>query len=420
MKIAGYDVPPQIIFGVPAEAGHDGLVPHRHPARRFAVEPRPGRPAERGCSPDDPAPRPARPDRMALRRSRPLRRRALPTLVIVSLALAVLAACSGSTAADPPRGHIGPDGPWPTARSVTARRLADRPRATQLDVALVPAERCRLAARRALPLRSPSPTAPGAACRSRSTSRSARPTRPLSATEAPVELDPAVDRREPVTFYSTSLFVPAGGDAAEDVAVTPAQWFADRGRFDVTASIDGDAGRRRRWSFDVGRARRSSSRGSTTSPPRPGSTTTVPEAECGQFSNGAGVGRRRRRRGPRPARHPARRPGAAVRQRRRRAVRRRGRSHGASPSSDANGVGFADYDNDGDADLVHRRATAPTCCCANDGDGRFTDVSAAAGIGDDDRRGMNASWGDFDGDGVPRPLRHQLHALHRRVERPRR
>ena len=66
--------------------------------------------------------------------------------------------------------------------------------------------------------------------------------------------------------------------------------------------------------------------------------------------------------------------------------------------TDANGAAFADYDNDGDADLIVVRDGSDQLF-RNDGDGRFGDVSVAAGIGDDGWRGMNASWGDFDNDG---------------------
>ncbi len=66
--------------------------------------------------------------------------------------------------------------------------------------------------------------------------------------------------------------------------------------------------------------------------------------------------------------------------------------------TDANGAAFADYDNDGDADLIVVR-DGSDLLFRNEGDGRFGDVSVAAGIGDDGYRGMNASWGDFDNDG---------------------
>ena len=96
------------------------------------------------------------------------------------------------------------------------------------------------------------------------------------------------------------------------------------------------------------------------------------------------------------------------------------------------GCGFADYDRDGDLDLFVSRyvkidlANLPefgkgkTCTyrgiavqCGprglpgetdllfrNDGNGRFTEVAAKAGVGDPDERfGMGVAWVDFDGDG---------------------
>jgi enediyne biosynthesis protein E4 len=63
------------------------------------------------------------------------------------------------------------------------------------------------------------------------------------------------------------------------------------------------------------------------------------------------------------------------------------------------GVGavFADYDNDGDQDLyvVNREANR---LYDNDGAGFFTDVTARAGVGDENV-GPSASFGDYDGDG---------------------
>ena len=64
---------------------------------------------------------------------------------------------------------------------------------------------------------------------------------------------------------------------------------------------------------------------------------------------------------------------------------------------DAVGAAFADYDNDGHADLyVARKGT--DVLFRNDGAGRFTDVTRAAGIADDSP-GAGVSWGDYDNDG---------------------
>jgi enediyne biosynthesis protein E4 len=60
------------------------------------------------------------------------------------------------------------------------------------------------------------------------------------------------------------------------------------------------------------------------------------------------------------------------------------------------GASFADYDNDGRADLYIVRIGSDVLL-HNDGAG-FTDVTARAGIADEDL-GSSASWGDFDDDG---------------------
>ena len=74
----------------------------------------------------------------------------------------------------------------------------------------------------------------------------------------------------------------------------------------------------------------------------------------------------------------------------------------AAPVNDANnGVGTAwgDYDNDGDLDLYLTNFTSvANKLFQNNGSGTFTEVGAAAGV-DDSGSGQGASWGDYDNDG---------------------
>lgn len=58
---------------------------------------------------------------------------------------------------------------------------------------------------------------------------------------------------------------------------------------------------------------------------------------------------------------------------------------------------FADYDNDSDQDL-YVVADGPNRLYENDGNGRFTDVGESAGVAEPGP-GSSASWGDYDGDG---------------------
>jgi ASPIC and UnbV/FG-GAP-like repeat len=59
---------------------------------------------------------------------------------------------------------------------------------------------------------------------------------------------------------------------------------------------------------------------------------------------------------------------------------------------------FADYDNDGHKDLFVSRTFRPNQLFHNNGDGTFTDVTKQAGIGADCCTTV-ASWADYDGDG---------------------
>ena len=211
----------------------------------------------------------------------------------------------------------------------------------------------------------------------------------------PVEVVLAPPSGGDVSFYATTLFAPAGDEVTEDGRVTPSQWFAERGRYTVAVNAFGHA---------AGDAVEFGVAAPTVIVPvfedvtgPAGVTTSVPEATCGRFSNGAAWG-------DVDADDDADlfvtrlddstllfiNDGAG-------AFVDESEERGLS-ITDANGAAFADYDNDGDVDLIVVR-DASDLLFRNDGDGRFSDVSAAAGIADDGYRGMNASWGDFDNDG---------------------
>ncbi len=62
------------------------------------------------------------------------------------------------------------------------------------------------------------------------------------------------------------------------------------------------------------------------------------------------------------------------------------------------GAAWGDYDQDGDLDL-YLTCYGPNVLYRNDGDGTFTDVTQAAGVGDD-RFGAGCVWADYDRDGL--------------------
>jgi hypothetical protein len=67
------------------------------------------------------------------------------------------------------------------------------------------------------------------------------------------------------------------------------------------------------------------------------------------------------------------------------------------------GVAWCDYDGDNLLDAFCSNVFGPGYLLRNDGDGTFTDVSAAAGMsgGALNDQAQSASWGDFDNDGWP-------------------
>jgi enediyne biosynthesis protein E4 len=215
-----------------------------------------------------------------------------------------------------------------------------------------------------------------------------------------VSIDAALELTAPdgttVPFNTAALFVPHEGEVSQDVAVTPAQWFAGRGRYELSASITEPAPAEASLSFEV------------TDPAvvvpvfedvtaEAGLTTTVPEAQCGQFANGAAWGDVD---GDGDLDLVVTRLGDPVQLFVNDGAGRfadEASARGVSMSG-ANGASFADYDNDGDADLV-LVGDGPDVLLRNDGRGRFTDVSEPAGIADPGYRGISASWGDLDADG---------------------
>lgn len=75
--------------------------------------------------------------------------------------------------------------------------------------------------------------------------------------------------------------------------------------------------------------------------------------------------------------------------------------HGPLPGIPArlfNGVSFCDYDRDGDMDIMLSAYAAQATLLRNNGEWRFTDVTAVAGVGNYGA-GQGMSWGDYNGDG---------------------
>lgn len=76
----------------------------------------------------------------------------------------------------------------------------------------------------------------------------------------------------------------------------------------------------------------------------------------------------------------------------------RSESSGIPPSPMARGVSAGDYDSDGDLDVYLSQWLAPNILLRNDGDFTFTDVTDMAGVGGVGH-GAGTAWADFDGDG---------------------
>jgi hypothetical protein len=216
----------------------------------------------------------------------------------------------------------------------------------------------------------------------------------------PVDLSlvsPAGDR---VAFHRTSLFVPFGESVQESTEATTSRWYADAGSFEAVAEVTDAALGVVPFShaFVVEPTARLVPMFEDVTE-QAGLLTEVPEPECGQFANGAawgdvdGDGRQDllvTRLGDPVQLFVNAGDGTFSDETAERGV----------AVSGANGAAFADYDNDGDADLA-LVGDGPDVLLENDGTGHFRDVTPTAGTaGDGSSRGMSASWGDFDGDGL--------------------
>jgi enediyne biosynthesis protein E4 len=217
---------------------------------------------------------------------------------------------------------------------------------------------------------------------------------------APVDVSLVSPDGTRLPFYRTSLFVPFGQSVSESLEVTTSRWYTDTGDFEVIAEITDPAlaGAPASHPFTVEPTNRQFPIFEDVTE-RAGLDTDVPVPTCGQFSNGAawadvdGDGWQDllvTRLGDRVQLFVNRGDGTFADESASRGV----------VASGANGAAFADYDNDGDADLA-LVGDGPDRLLQNDGTGLYVDVSATAGVaGDPASRGMSATWGDFDGDGL--------------------
>ena len=63
------------------------------------------------------------------------------------------------------------------------------------------------------------------------------------------------------------------------------------------------------------------------------------------------------------------------------------------------GVAAGDYNGDGHLDLYVTNSVGPNALFRNNGDGSFTDLAASAGVDDPDATGYGVGWADYDNDG---------------------
>jgi hypothetical protein len=221
--------------------------------------------------------------------------------------------------------------------------------------------------------------------------------RSVSATVELTLVSPAGTR---VAFHRATLFVPFGDAAAESTTVTTARWTGEVGEFGVDATITEPASVAPpdALTFDVGPTSRVVPVFEDVTE-RVGLVTEVPEPTCGQFANGAAWGDVDGDALPDLVLTRLGEPAQVFVSDADGTFTEESSARGVDVSG-ANGASFADYDRDGDADLV-LVGDGPDVLLRNDGTGHFDDVSGVAGIaGDPAHRGTSAAWGDYDRDGL--------------------
>ena len=218
---------------------------------------------------------------------------------------------------------------------------------------------------------------------------------------APVDVSLVSPDGTRLPFYRTSLFVPFGESVSEPVTVTTSRWYPDTGGYQVVADVTDAAipATPASHAFTVVPTDRTMPSFDDVTA-HAGLVTDVPVPECGQFSNGAAWADVD---GDSWQDLLVTRLGDPVQ-----LFVNRGDGTFADESgargvdgTGANGAAFADYDNDGDPDLA-LVGDGTDRLLQNDGTGNFVDVTPTAGVaGDAANRGMSATWGDFDSDGLP-------------------
>jgi hypothetical protein len=216
---------------------------------------------------------------------------------------------------------------------------------------------------------------------------------------APVDVSLVAPDGSRVPFYRTSLFVPFRQPASESVTVTTSRWYPDTGDYSVVAEVTDAAIRSTpgEHPFRVAATTRVAP-AFVDATDAAGLMTSIPVPDCGQFATGAawadvdGDGWQDlavARIGDPVQLFLNQGDGTFV----------DATDEWGLDAGNVNGVAFADYDNDGDPDLM-LVGDGRDLLLRNDG-GHLTDITPTAGVaGGDDIRGMSATWGDYDNDGL--------------------